>query len=349
MGRFQTRFERGFTMSYDKIQRRLLEYAVLAPSIYNSQPWKFSLSASDGAIEVYPDEARARPLELDPGQRELYLALGACLENIVLAGPALGYEVHEKLFPQGLSGKKLFPAARLELKPVSEVMPEPLFSTLLIRHSHAGAYKPGSVADIHLERLWVLPAFSDQEKIHYMTEEAKRKELSLLLHDLSHEGSRKTAMVQEGARWITPKTNGPEGLPVAHIGLPISVKARFAFLRYLALGKEIQEVARQALLRQGHGIEAPAFLLMTTRNPGPLGYLNAGRWTQRILLTLNEMELGFQILHLPISLEFCHAELRQRFGAAEGEEPVLLVRFGQPENKKWPHTHRRPVEQTLLK
>jgi hypothetical protein len=335
-------------MSYDKIGRRLLEYAVLAPSIYNSQPWKFALGVSDGAIEIYPDEERARPLELDPGQRELYLALGACLENIVLAGPALGYEVHETLFPQGSSDKKLVPAARLELKPVSEVMPEPLFSTLLIRHSHAGAYKPGSVADIHLERLRVLPAFSDQEKIYFMTEESKRKELSLFLHDLSHEGSQKIAMVQEGARWITPKLDGEEGLPMAHIGLPISVKVRFAFLRYLAFGKEIKEVARQALLRQGHGIEAPGFLLMTTRNPGPLGYLNAGRWAQRILLTLNEMELGFQILHLPISLAFCHGDLRQRFGASDGEEPVLLIRFGQPENKKWPPTHRRPVEQTLI-
>lgn len=136
---------------------------------------------------------------------------------------------------------------------------------------------------------------------------------------------------------------------MAHIGLPMSVKVRFAFLRYLALGKEIKEVARQALLRQGHGIDAPAFLLMTTRNPGSLGYLKAGRWAQRILLTLNEMELGFQILHLPISLSFCHADLRQRFGAAEGEEPVLLVRFGQPESKRWPPTHRRPIEEVLQK
>ncbi len=134
---------------------------------------------------------------------------------------------------------------------------------------------------------------------------------------------------------------------MAHVGLPISVKARFGLLRYLAPGKELKEVARQTLLRQGHGIEAPAFLLMTTRNPGPAGYLNAGRWAQRILLTLNEMELGFQILHLPVSLAFCHKDLGQRFGAEAGEEPVLLVRFGQHESKLWPLTHRRPIEEVL--
>jgi hypothetical protein len=204
------------------------------------------------------------------------------------------------------------------------------------------------VGDIHLARLRVLPAFSDAEKIYVVTEDAPRQALSLQLHDLSHEGCLKAAMVMEAARWITPKTEGFEGLPMAHIGLPISVKVRFAFLRHLAFAKELREVARQALLRQGHGIEAPAFLLMTTRDPGPAGYLNAGRWAQRILLTLNEMELAFQILHLPISLSFCHADLRQRFGAPEGEEPVLLIRFGQPENKKWPPTHRRPVEELLL-
>jgi hypothetical protein len=335
-------------MNFGNICRRLLDYGVLAPSIYNSQPWKFSLDASKGGIEVYPDEERARPLELDPAQRDLYLALGACLENMVLAGPALGYEIQETLFPPPGTGKAA-PAAKLSLKPLSEVMPEPLFPALIIRHTNAGAYKPGSVAEVHLERLRHLPAFSDGEKIYFITEDPKREELYRLLHDLSHEGSQKAAMVKESARWITPKPEAMEGLPLAHIGLPPSVKIRFAFLRYLAFGKEIKEVARQTLLRQGHGIEAPAFLLMTTRNPGPVGYFSAGRWAERIMLTLNEMELAFQALHLPVSLPFCHADLKRMFGPSEGEEPVLLLRFGGPVSKNWPRTRRRLVEESLLK
>jgi|GEM_PF-2393708 len=336
-------------MNFENICRRLLEYAVLAPSIYNSQPWKFSVDASKGVIEVHPDTDRARPLELDPAQRDLHLALGACVENMVLAGPSMGYDIEVELFPKASAVNQPAPAVRCFLKPVVEVMPEPLFSALLIRHTHAGAYKPGTVADVHLQRLKALTPLSHQEKIHVMVEDLKRTELAGLLHDLSHEGAQKTAMVKEGARWIKPQSHVETGLPMAHIGLPISVKARFAFFRHLAYEKEIKEVARQTLLRQGHGVEAPGYLLLTTENSSPLGYVKAGRYLERIMLTLNEMELAFQTLHLPIALPFCHGDLRERFGAGPSEEPVSLLRFGQPENKHWARTHRRRLEESLQK
>ena len=50
-------------MGFERILRRLLEYGVLAPSIYNSQPWKFSIDPKRGIIGVYADEERARPVK----------------------------------------------------------------------------------------------------------------------------------------------------------------------------------------------------------------------------------------------------------------------------------------------
>jgi hypothetical protein len=182
-----------------------------------------------------------------------------------------------------------------------------------------------------------------------LTEETGRQKLVQFLHDLSHEGSGNKEMVEEGARWITPRSGALEGLPMAYLGLPISVSARFKALRYFGYGREIREVSRQTLLRQGHGIEAPAYLLMTGQDPTPQGYFNAGRWHARLALTLSEMELGSQTLHLPVSLEPGHAGLRELFQAGASEEPVLLLRFGQPEVKKWPKTSRRPAEQCVLR
>jgi hypothetical protein len=333
-------------MGFERILRRLLEYGVLAPSIYNSQPWKFSIDPKLGMIEVYPDKERAGPETLDPRRRDLYLALGACVEHMVLAAPALGYEIKEELFPD--KGRSEL-TARLVLKALPEAVPETLFSALLTRQSHAGEYKEGSVGETHLDRLRSLQPFSTQEKIYLMTEEVDRQKLIQLLHDISHDGSGIKQMVDEGARWISPRSDGLEGLPMAHLGLPISVKVRFKALRYFGYSREIREVARQALLRQGHGIGAPAYLLMTTQNAAPQGYFNAGKWHARLALTLSEMELGSQTLHLPVFLESSHAALRQMFNAAASEEPVLLLRFGQPEKKSWPKTSRRPPDQCFLK
>lgn len=323
-------------MGFEKVLNRLLEYAVLAPSIYNSQPWKFALDPQRGSVDVYPDSARARPERIDPKQRDLYLALGACVEYMALAAPALGYELKEHLFP----GNGV--VAQLTLKALPEAMPESLFSSMLIRQTHSGKYREGLLEEIHLDRLKALPAVSAQEKIHFIMEEQERKNLIQLLHDLSHKGALQPTLIEEGARWMRPD-DGEDGVPLAHIGLPLSVKVRFALLRHLFYQKEIREVARQTLLRQGHGIEAPAFLLMTTSDPSAQGHFNAGRWHARLALTLSEIELASQTLHLPVTLDAARDRLREMFKAGKSEEPILLLRFGRPETKDWPRTHRRPA------
>jgi hypothetical protein len=329
-------------VGFEKICRRLLEYGVLAPSTFNNQPWKFSIDEARGILGLYPDPERALSREVDPIRRELYLAVGACLENIVLAAPALGYVTKEVVLPRGEAG----PAALLALKPLPEAEPDPLFSSLLLRQTHAGKYQPGSVADIHLERLRHVSPFSSRERIHFLAEE-KREKFTALLHDLAHEMVQDPAWVEETVRWMDPD-NGVEGLLLSSIGLPISAKVRHAVLRRFFPMNETVELARQVILRQGHGIEAPGFLLLTTEDASPKGYLNAGRWYSRLALTLSEIELGSQALLTPIARWGKHPELRDYFGSGEREEPVLCLRFGHPLSKRWPRTGRRPLSESLI-
>jgi hypothetical protein len=154
--------------------------------------------------------------------------------------------------------------------------------------------------------------------------------------------------VEEAARWVTPSSKAPEGLPFVFLGLPISVRVRFSLLRYFNPLGEIREVARQTLLRQGHGIEAPAFLCVTTRRPNPAGYFQCGRQWLKLSLTLHEIDLCSQTLHLPLTLTSSHEKLKELFKAKEGETPALLMRFGKPLKSQWPSTSRRQVEECLL-
>ncbi len=322
-------------MGFDKVCRRLLEYGVLAPSIYNSQPWRFQVDGNEGVIEVQAFYTNVRPFEVDPEQRDLYMALGACAENMALTAPAMGYELLWDLFPdQGTM-------VRLKLKALPEAAPDNLFSSLLTRQSHAGKYKEGSLGDTHLDRLKAVPATSDNENLHLVTGAEASRKISALLHDLSHEASQDEFLWEEATRWTKPSSDAAEGVPMKAFGLPISVMTRFAFLRFWSYRKELREVARQVLLRQGHGVEAPGFLLLTSSKPGRESYFNAGRWWARLALTLSEMELGSQTLFLPITLKKTHQPLREIMGAPANEQPLLLARFGQPVDKKWPRTNRR--------
>src|SRR5439155_5036315 len=67
--------------------RSLVAAAVLAPSLWNSQPWRFEVEGS--TIRIVADGQRSLPIT-DPGQRGLMISLGAALENLLVAARAYG-------------------------------------------------------------------------------------------------------------------------------------------------------------------------------------------------------------------------------------------------------------------
>ena len=67
--------------------RFLLRYAILAPSSHNTQPWLFDVR--DSEFELWVDMSRALP-HSDPTGREMYLSLGCCLGNFLLAAESFG-------------------------------------------------------------------------------------------------------------------------------------------------------------------------------------------------------------------------------------------------------------------
>ena len=66
----------------------LLDYARLAASTRNTQPWSFAVRGNE--IHVFVDRQRWLRAA-DPDQRELYLSVGCALENLLVAGAHHGY------------------------------------------------------------------------------------------------------------------------------------------------------------------------------------------------------------------------------------------------------------------
>src|SRR5215475_3077589 len=66
----------------------LVRAAILAANAYNSQPWRFRVSAT--RIDLLAD-LRRNLGAFDPYLRELHFSIGCALENLLLAGAAEGY------------------------------------------------------------------------------------------------------------------------------------------------------------------------------------------------------------------------------------------------------------------
>jgi len=65
----------------------LCRFGILAPSVHNSQPWNFHVT--DEAITVSLEASRKLGAG-DPTGRESWISIGACLENLLIAGQYFG-------------------------------------------------------------------------------------------------------------------------------------------------------------------------------------------------------------------------------------------------------------------
>ncbi|HEX3006902.1 MAG TPA: hypothetical protein VHO90_04740 [Bacteroidales bacterium] len=68
---------------------KILYYASLAASSHNTQPWKVEVIGTDSLV-VFPDFSRKLTV-VDPHSRELFISLGAFIENLDIASNYLGY------------------------------------------------------------------------------------------------------------------------------------------------------------------------------------------------------------------------------------------------------------------
>ena len=79
--------------------RECLQAAIAAPSIHNSQPWRFRLTG-DGVVDIHIDRSR-RLTVLDPRGREALISVGAAVFNLRVAMLAGGRTPMLRLLPPG--------------------------------------------------------------------------------------------------------------------------------------------------------------------------------------------------------------------------------------------------------
>jgi len=311
-----------------------LNYAVLAPSDHNTQPWRFRLA--DDFIEVLADRSRALPV-VDPRDRELTISCGAAIYQLRLAIRHFGFTDHVELVPDA-DRPDLFARVALGESRASTDEDDQRFRAMLKRRSNRAAFEDRVVPRQLVSRLHAAAA-EEPVWFHKVAHAEHRGEVANLVAEGDRLQFADQAFRQELARWIRP--NGSrlrDGIPGHALGMGRLV-SRFAPLAIRTFDMGSSQARKHRRLVLG----SPLLAVLGTAGDDPGAWLEVGQAMAKVHLQACADGLSVSYMNEPIQATDLRPRLRDLLGRMG--HPQLLMRFGYgPEAKPTP---RRPVSEVL--
>jgi hypothetical protein len=318
------------------LARALIGAAVLAPSDWNSQPWRFE--ADPGTIRLFADPQRALPVS-DPDRRGMMISLGAALENLLVAARAYGLQPTVRYHPNdGARGA----VAEVTWSAGGPRRDRELFGALTGRRTNRRNYDGRGL--MPQARAQMSAQVADGPHLYWLDDRDGLRHLSDLAHDaVSAQASDRRTGAEQRA-WLRmsdgeARRHG-DGVPVQALGM--TGPANWFAGRYYDPGSWFLRFGAGSLAKRAReGIRsAGAAALLTATSHDETAWLMAGQAYERLALKATQLGLAHQPINAPLEVERFRGPLLRSFGAS-GEEPLMLLRFGR--DRRVPHTPRRAV------
>jgi nitroreductase len=306
----------------------LINAATAAPSVHNSQPWRFRDVADQ--IELHRDQRRVLPIA-DTDGRESTISCGAALLNLRLAMGALGHEPSVDVLPDPANLGHL---ATLTRGPAGAMTRSDaaLYEAVPRRHSYRRPFGDEPVPAEVLNELETAAGLDGTALTAVRTPDDQLALIDLssgaaqwLLGDPAYRG--------ELSRWTRRQDSAPDGVSVGVMGdgqypvngLPWSLAAD-------------PEVALAEL-------RAHPLLVLTTDGDEPADWLRAGQALQRVWLTATVRGLVASLFTQATELRPTREMLAHHLRLPG--HPQLILRLGHPCHDVV-HAGRRRLRTTFL-
>lgn len=290
----------------------LLSAAVRAPSIHNTQPWRFEVHGS--VLDVRLDDERSLPAT-DPAGRAARIAAGAAVFNVRVAAAMFGRESETAVDPDptrpDIVARLFLSAGGSPIRPLSS-----LYRELPRRRTYRG---PLLEQPIHERILRRLNNAADAERtlLHWLTDE-DRQLLGRLVpradaDELHHEDG-----LHERELWIGGDRT-LDGVPAGALG-PVPVQPAFVRDLSAGFGSDVRSRIRYET--------NPAIAVLSTPEDDSAAWVQAGTALQRVLLVATSYGLTASFLNQVLE----HGETRHeaRNLVADGSWPQMILRIGYP-------------------
>ncbi len=318
--------------------------ATRAPSIHNTQPWRFAASAEQ--VEVRLDPARALPV-LDPTGRQQVISCGIAVEFAVVALAARGRAADVGLLPDDTDPDHL---ATVRITGPHEASDDDraLADAIDRRHTVRAPFQPRAIPADLIDRLqaeagrfgtWCKSITRSEEEVATVFLISRAEEIE--------QGD--PAYVAELQSWLRTDPAAVDGVPVEAVpaGDPHARPSNWLIRDFVVGSREAH-----AFLPGGDPdapppeVERPAVLLMGTDGDDRRAWLEAGRALGRLLLRATAAGVAASPLTQALDWPATRTRLQARLSLVG--HPQFLLRMGYPaEGPVGTVSGRRPVGEVL--
>ncbi|NMH97760.1 Acg family FMN-binding oxidoreductase [Pseudonocardia acidicola] len=317
-----------------------VEHALRAPSVHNTQPWRWRITPD--TIELHADWDR-HLAATDPDRRDLVLSCGAALHHLQVALAALGLAVRVHRLPDPEDSGHL---ATVEVRPgPGDEAEAALFDSIERRRTERRRMSHRPVPADHLAAL-VEQAPRFGAVLLPVTDADLRNRLTAALVEAAHEQEDTPGYQAELHLWTHRYADAHDGVPAANVS-----PAPVGFVGTSPLRRFPRATLTQPAQQPGRGPadDAAELLVVATPGDGQLDRLRAGEATSAVLLAATRLGLACTPLSQALEVDSSRRDVRVHVLRIP-EHPQLIIRVGWPADgsAELPATPRRNLRSMLL-
>lgn len=315
----------------------LINFAVLAPSGHNSQPWIFKVSKKD--IEIHINTSRSLE-KSDPKKRQLLIGIGCSLENLIVAADYFGFKFHINYFPEK-SNKNFVVQIKFDSLIQKKEDPCHLIFSINKRATNRNPYEnkpiPQEVVDL-LKKI-----SSQDQEIQIINDIKKREEIADIVLKAEMEIMDRGYFRKELSEYVKSNyTNSKVGMPGFTQGIPgpLSFLAN-KLIKKINFSKKNYKKTNNLLKNQ-----TPAFLVILSHSDTDIDKIKSGQILERIWLILEKNNFNLSPLAAPTQIDIYCQEIQRLINT--NHKPQIVTRIGFS-FKEVRHTPRLSAKEVIIK